>query len=57
MATDQQNVLRARARNLFIISSAIIVYLLAGADIEHLAVGALKAPAEYPEVLRAAAYL
>lgn len=40
---------------MFVISSAIIVYLLAGADIEQLAVGALKAPARYPEVLRAAA--
>lgn len=52
---DQQNLLRTRARNLFVISSAIIVYLLAGADIEQLAVGALKTPARYPEVLRAAA--
>lgn len=55
MSNNQQNLLRTRARNLFVISSAIIIYLLAGADIEQLAVGALKAPAEYPEVLRAAA--
>ena len=55
MPTISYERLRPRARNLFIIASAIIIYLLAGADIDQLAVGALKAPAQYPVVLRAAA--
>lgn len=38
------------ARNLFVIAGAIIVYLLAGADLANLAVLGIRAPAEYPVV-------
>ena len=55
MADDLDILLRTRTRNLFIISSAIIVYLLAGADIGQLAVGTMKVPARFPEVLKWAA--
>ncbi len=44
-----------RARNLYVIASAIIVYLLAGADLNHLSALGLRAPARYPIVFSWAA--
>lgn len=55
MADQNRSLLQNRARNLFVIASGISVFLLAGADIEQLAFGAIKTPARYPEVVRAAA--
>lgn len=55
MTDDSNNLLRTRTRNLYIISSSIIVYLLAGADIGQLAIGAMKSPARYPKILEWAA--
>lgn len=55
MADANRSLLQSRARNLFVIASGICVFLLAGADIEQLAFGAIKTPARYPEVVRAAA--
>ncbi len=44
-----------RARNLFVIAGAIIVYLFAGADLNQLAVLGLRAPARFPIVFSWAA--
>ena len=49
--------LQNRARNLFVVASGICVFLLAGADVEQLAFGAIKTPARYPEVVRVASVL
>ena len=45
----------SRARNLFVIASAIIIYLLAGADLDQLTVLGLRAPSRYPIVFSWAA--
>lgn len=42
--------LERRARNLYVISGAIIVYLLAGADLGQLSALGFRAPAVYPQV-------
>lgn len=46
-----------RARNLFAISAAIILYLLAGVDLEQLSALGIRAPAQYPDVAKGAAVL
>ena len=45
----------SRARNLFVISAAVIAYLFAGAKLDQLTVLGLRAPASYPIVFRCAA--
>ena len=45
-----ENSLERRARNLYIISGVIIVYLLAGADLENLTLLGIRSPARYPVV-------
>lgn len=47
----------SRARNLFVIAFAIIIYLLAGADLDQLTVLGLRAPSRYPIVFSWAAVL
>ena len=43
------------ARNLYVISSGVIVYLLAGADIQDMSLLGLRAPARYPKIFEGAA--
>lgn len=47
----------SRARNLFVIAAAIIVYMLAGADLNNLTVLGLRAPARYPVIFSWAAII
>ena len=43
------------AKNLYVISAAILIYLFAGADISRVALGGANVPAEYPVVFKGAA--
>ena len=52
-----ENSLERRARNLYIISGVIIVYLLAGADLENLTLLGIRSPARYPIVFSVASVL
>ncbi|MCH8958363.1 MAG: hypothetical protein IH835_02740, partial [Proteobacteria bacterium] len=45
----------SRARNLFVISAAVIAYLFAGANLNQLTILGLRAPASYPIVFSWAA--
>lgn len=45
----------SRARNLFVVSAAVIAYLFAGANLDQLTALGLRAPASYPVVFRWAA--
>ena len=47
----------SRARNLFVIAAAVIVYMLAGADLNNLTVLGLRAPAKFPIVFSWAAVI
>ena len=51
---DQMEVLERRARNLLVISSSIIVYVLAGMDLDQIRIFGSSTHAEYPSVLRTA---
>jgi len=46
---------KSRARNLFVISAAVIAYLFAGANLDQLTILGLRAPALYPIVFSWAA--
>lgn len=46
---------KSRARNLFVISAAVIAYLFAGANLDQLTILGLRAPASYPIVFSWAA--
>ena len=52
-----ENSLERRARNLYIISGVIIVYLLAGADLENLTLLGIRSPSRYPIVFSFASVL
>ena len=49
--------LEQRARNLYVISGVIIVYLLAGADLNNLTLLGFRVPAKYPIVFSIASVL
>ncbi len=55
MSNDE--IVRRRARNFYVFGAAVIIYLLAGADLDQLSVLGLRVPADYPGVFGAAAVM